>query len=107
MAIVGGSAAFRSPQRALFEHLAGVRLASYELRAAWERYGDLAGPAECARHPGAQAIALPVTEERYRIAGYDRWRWVEDLYSTVGPGRDLALGGQRIVLKPEAFVGRS
>lgn len=82
MATVGGPPAFRARQGALFDNLSGVRLASYELRAAWERYGDLARAPDLKRYPGAEAVALPVTEERYRIAGFDRRPSVEDLYYT-------------------------
>lgn len=75
--------AFVARQRALFDNLGSLRLASYSLRADWERYGDLARPSDRRRYPGAEDLALPVTEERYRIAGFDRAdAAVEDLYYT-------------------------
>lgn len=87
-------AAFVVRQRGLFDNLDGVPLRSYQLKASWERAGDLATPALEARYDGAGDVALPVTEERYRISGYDEDPALEDLYYTfVKRGGRWLIGG--------------
>jgi hypothetical protein len=62
--------------------MGSVPLESYELVARWDRVGDLARPAELARYTHAEGVAIPLTEERYRISGYDATDAIEDLYFT-------------------------
>lgn len=76
------SAAFVARQKAFFARVQSLPLASYRLVAAWDRLGDLARPSDRDRYPGADAVAIPVTEERYRIRGFDRAEAVEDAYLT-------------------------
>ncbi|MBW3595084.1 MAG: hypothetical protein KY391_05850 [Actinobacteria bacterium] len=76
------SRAFVARQTALFERLATVPLASYRLVAVWDRYGDLARGSDRARYDAADAVSIPLTEERYRIRGVDRDEAVEDIYFT-------------------------
>ena len=57
-------------------------LAAYRLRARWDRLGDLARPSDVASYENAEEIAIPVTEERYRLAGYDSTPSVEDVFFT-------------------------
>lgn len=59
-----------------------VPLASYELTASWERFGDLARPSDVKRYPSATDVKIPVTEERYQIRGYDPKPAAEDLFYT-------------------------
>ena len=69
-------------QKAFFDRVTGLPLASYRLVAVWDRYGDLARPSDRARYEGAQAVSIPLTEERYRIRGFDNDDAVEDMYFT-------------------------
>lgn len=69
-------------QARLFDRMTGVPFRSYRLAADWARLGDLARPIDTARYPDATAVAIPVTEERYRLRGVDRAPAVEDLYYT-------------------------
>jgi hypothetical protein len=62
--------------------MSDVPLGAYELTAAWDRYGDLARPKEIEKYKSADAVALPVTEEHYRIAGFDPAPAAEDLFYT-------------------------
>ncbi len=73
---------FAARQERLFAGLRNVPLDSFSYRVAWERRGDLVRPSDVRRYPGAEAVSIPVTEERYRIAGFDRRDAVEDLYYT-------------------------
>ncbi len=73
---------FRSRQRDLFRWMGSVPLESYELVAVWNRVGDLVRPADRLRYQDAEAVAIPVTEERYRISDYDSTEAIEDIYFT-------------------------
>lgn len=73
---------FVDRQRKLFRGLSDVPLASFRYRVAWERRGDLVRAQDKARYLGAEEVSIPLTEERYRIAGYDRAEAVEDLFYT-------------------------
>jgi hypothetical protein len=73
---------FVQRQQQLFDWTRRVPLGSYRLVANWERYGDLARPSDVARYGNADAVVIPVTEERYRISGYDRQPAVEDMFYT-------------------------
>lgn len=73
---------FIARQLAFFERIQTLPLASYRLDAAWDRFGDLARPSDRRRYPGAEAVSIPLTEERYRIRGFDPAPAVEDLYLT-------------------------
>jgi hypothetical protein len=76
------SPAFHRRQNRFFEWTASVPFASYELEAEWERQGDLIRPSDRARYVTAEAATLPVTEERYRIKGFDGAPAIEDMYYT-------------------------
>ncbi len=76
------SPAFVQRQRELFDWMREVPLRSYRLTAAWQRLGDLARPGDAARYPDARRVAIPVTEERYRIRGFDDAPAEEDLFYT-------------------------
>jgi hypothetical protein len=73
---------FVQRQRQLFQWMGEVPLRSYRLVANWERYGDLARPSDIDRYRNADAVVIPLTEERYRVAGYDSQPAVEDMYYT-------------------------
>ncbi len=66
----------------MFERVTRLPLRSYRLVATWDRYGDLARPSDRTRYEGADKIAIPLTEERYRIEGFDAKEAVEDQYLT-------------------------
>lgn len=76
------STEFYARQKALFDNMAGLPLGSYDLTAAWDRLGDLARPSDRARYPKASKIAIPVTEERYTIRGFDPQPASEDMFYT-------------------------
>lgn len=76
------SSAFRERQAQLFKWTRDVPFASYELQADWTEWGDIARASDSARYPGAEAVTIPLTEERYRIRGLDRAPAVEDLFYT-------------------------
>ncbi|MDQ3940374.1 MAG: hypothetical protein M3238_03375 [Actinomycetota bacterium] len=80
--IATDSRAFVARQRRFFRHVGDVPLASYRLVVAWDRYGDLVRPSDAARYPGAEVVSIPLTEERYRIEGFDRAEAVEDTFFT-------------------------
>lgn len=82
MATVAGSPAFRRRQERLFDSMRRIPFASYRLTANWDRYGDLAKAAGFEQHPGTQAVAIPVTEERYALRGFDDPPIEEDLFYT-------------------------
>jgi hypothetical protein len=73
---------FYRRQRRLFRWAAAVPFGSYRLVAHWDRYSDLARTTDLARYPGAERVAIPVTEERYRIEGFDAQEAVEDIFFT-------------------------
>ena len=73
---------FVERQRRLFRGFADVPLASFRYRVAWERRGDLVRAQDKARYPGAEQVSIPLTEERYRIAGFDQNDAVEDFFYT-------------------------
>ncbi|MCA1707052.1 MAG: hypothetical protein LC808_28810, partial [Actinobacteria bacterium] len=76
------SSAFVQRQENLFDWMKPVPLSSYELTATWDRYGDMVRPSDVARYPEASEVAIPVTEERYAIAGFDPQRAAEDIFYT-------------------------
>ena len=76
------SGSFADRQSRLFDAMSAIDFASYELVAEWGRLGDLARPSDEAKYPDAQAVAIPVTEERYRIAGFDPEPAAEDIFYT-------------------------
>lgn len=73
---------FVQRQEKLFRALATVPLESFGYRVAWERRGDLVRPFDEKRYPGVDEVSIPLTEERYRIEGFDRRDAVEDMYYT-------------------------
>lgn len=76
------SPAFISRQKRFFTNLGDVPLRSFRYTLAWERYGDLVRPSDIERYPEADRVAIPVTEERYRIEVFDEEEAVEDTYFT-------------------------
>lgn len=76
------SPAFVRRQSRLFDWMANVPLGTYRLEADWSKYGDLARDVDAARYPEADAIAIPVTDELYRLAGLDRRSAGEELFYT-------------------------
>jgi hypothetical protein len=62
--------------------MSSVPFAAYELQADWDRQGDLIRPSDAARYPAPEAATIPVTEERYRIEGWDNAPAAEDMYYT-------------------------
>jgi hypothetical protein len=80
--VSGDSRAFVRRQLRLFKRIGGVPLASYRLVARPDRFGDLVTDSVRAVYPGADAVAIPVTEERYRLDGFDRDEAIEDMYYT-------------------------
>lgn len=95
MSTVGDpDSAFGRKQARLFRHLRSVPLASYDLDADWEAYGDLARPSDRGRYPGAEEVIIPLTVARYRIRGYDERPVREDMFFTfVKRGDDWLIEG--------------
>ena len=113
-------AGFRARQRKLFANSERIPFASYGLIADWSRYGDLARPSDHARYPGAEAVSIPLTQEHYRIQGFDEADAVEDAFYTfvsrdgdwfIGNDEDLDDIGMFTVRHPwdfaEQFADRS
>ena len=73
---------FVARQKAFFDRVSTLPLASYRLVAGWDRFGDLARPSDRAEYDDAEEVSIPLTEERYRIRGIDRDEAVEDTYFT-------------------------
>jgi hypothetical protein len=73
---------FRRRQVRLFDNLGDLDLASYELEADWGALGDMARAQDRAGYRDEEAIAIPLTHERYRIARYDERLVHQDLYLT-------------------------
>jgi hypothetical protein len=69
-------------QRVLFRAMEGVDLESYRLVVRPGRFGDLARPSDARRYPRAENVMIPVTEERYRIKGFDAEDAAEDIFYT-------------------------
>jgi hypothetical protein len=82
MATVSGTSAFRASQRRFFTGITSLPLGTYSLVAAWGRFGDLARPSDRAAYPQADQIEIPLTQERYRLRGFDRSPAQEDMYYT-------------------------
>lgn len=66
----------------MFLWAARVPFSSYQLVAKWDSLGDLARPSDDERYARADDVAVPVTEERYRIGGFDESEAVEDVFFT-------------------------
>ncbi len=80
--VARSSIGFYAAQKKLWRNLGGVRFSSYSLHAAWDRQGDLAQNGLAGAYPEADAVTLPVTEIRYRLAGAGGTPAVEDDYYT-------------------------
>jgi hypothetical protein len=80
--IAQSSPQFVKRQSHLFDWMANVPLESYRLIADWAKFGDLVRDMDKARYPEAQAVAIPVTEERYRLKGLDSRPAAEDIFYT-------------------------
>jgi hypothetical protein len=76
------SEAFVRRQQHLFKRMRDVPFASYRLVARPDRFGDLVTDSVDRRYRGADAVAIPATEERYRIEGFDEAEAIEDMYFT-------------------------
>jgi hypothetical protein len=76
------STEFYDEQEQLFESLGSVPLESYALEVRWDRFGDLVRPSDRAKYSSVEDIAIPVTEERYRIRDFDRTPAIEDMFFT-------------------------
>jgi hypothetical protein len=80
--VAPGADEFRRRQKRLFRNSERVPFASYRLVADWARYGDLARSKDREAYPGADEVAIPLTQERYRIKGFDETDAVEDAFYT-------------------------
>lgn len=80
--IARDSQRFLSQQKRLFRNSGSIDFSEYRLVADWARYGDLARPSDLARYGGAAAVSIPLTQERYRIKGFDELDAVEDAFYT-------------------------
>lgn len=69
-------------QARLFKAMVGVEFDSYRLVVRPDRFGDLARPSDVRRYSGADSVLIPVTEERYRIRGFDTEDAAEDVFYT-------------------------
>src|SRR5688572_29901170 len=65
------STRFAARQQRLFDNTDGISFADYDLVADWSRYGDLVRPSDVSRYADADTVSIPLTEERYRIKGFD------------------------------------
>ncbi|MGH2754369.1 MAG: hypothetical protein ACRDLB_08025 [Actinomycetota bacterium] len=73
---------FRSRQLRLFDHLGDLDLGLYDAEVDWGAVGDLVRDRDRSLYPDADEVAIPLTHERYRLAGYDARRVHQDLYLT-------------------------
>ncbi len=80
--VAGFSGDFVDRQSRLFDSMMSLDLASYELTLAWDRFGDLARRSDRARYPRGAEVLIPLTEERYRIRGFDPEPAAEDMFYT-------------------------
>jgi len=76
------SRTFVRRQRLLFDRMGDLPLASYRLVVRPDRFGDLATPSVRESYPGAADVVIPLTEERYRLSGYDDDEAIEDMFFT-------------------------
>ena len=76
------SDAFRARQARALRWSEAVRFRTYRLVARWDRYGDLVTEDVESSYPDAEAVAIPLTEERYRLAAFDEQPAIEDLFLT-------------------------
>lgn len=81
LATIAGDRAFVRRQQRLFGGFLDVPLADYELTVRWDALGDLARPSDL-EHYDAEAVSIPLVQERYRLDGFDRHDAVEDAYFT-------------------------
>lgn len=89
-----GSTKFLKRQRLLFERMETLPIGSYALEVDWARYGDLTRSSDRTRYPEAADVAIPVTEERYTLEGFDSAPAAEDLFYTfVEIDGDWLIGG--------------
>jgi hypothetical protein len=80
--LASDSQAFVTRQKAFFERVQTLPLASYRLVVDWGAFGDLVRPSDRARYDDAEGVSIPLTEERYRIRGFDPAEAIEDMYFT-------------------------
>lgn len=80
--LASSSPDFVARQQRLFRGFQAVPLASLSYRVAWDRRGDMVRASDRARYGDAEGVSIPLTEERYRIEGFDRRDAVEDFYFT-------------------------
>lgn len=85
MATIGPEGSeFYAAQGRWFDNISEVPLASYELIADWDAYGDLVRGSDSSRY--GSDVAIPRTIERYRIEGVDEKPVNQDLYLTFVQG---------------------
>lgn len=76
------SSRFVAQQERFFDNSAAIEFAEYRLVADWAKYGDLVRPGDEARYSDADSVSIPLTQERYRIKGFDEQDAVEDAFYT-------------------------
>lgn len=80
--VATSSPSFRRRQARWFTAVTKLPLESYDLTAAWGRYGDLVRARDRAAHSDADRVDIPVTEERYKIKGFDGAPVEDDVFYT-------------------------
>jgi hypothetical protein len=80
--LASSSPDFVTRQQRLFRGFQAVPVASLSYQVAWDRRGDMVRDSDRALYGGAEGVSIPLTEERYRITGFDRRDAVEDFYFT-------------------------
>jgi hypothetical protein len=83
MATIDPSAgAFARRQARMWRFSEAVPFESYRYYVDWARFGDLVRPSDARRYSGAGSVSIPLTQERYRLKGFDEVEAVEDVYFT-------------------------
>lgn len=83
MATIDPSArAFARRQADMWRWSEPVPFESYRYVVDWARFGDLVRPSDRRRYTGAEAVSIPLTQERYQLRGFDEVEAVEDVYLT-------------------------
>lgn len=76
------SRTFVRRQAQLFRYSGAVPFKTYRHVVDWARLGDLARPSDAKRYQDAEAVSIPLTQERYRLKAFDEAEAVEDMYFT-------------------------
>jgi hypothetical protein len=80
--VASDSPGFLRRQARWFTAVSKVPLQSYELTAAWSRYGDLVRRSDRVAYPRAERVAIPVTEESLAIRRFDDRPVEDDVFYT-------------------------